>query len=337
MRRRGAEVLVLISQKQIDALATEGYADLRFERMPAIAMPPLVSLRTPGFLVRLALSIWRCWRLIGRFKADAVLGMGGFTSLPPLVAARLRGRPGFIHDSNAIPGKANRLSARFAKVVLLGLEPAKKFFPGKDARVVGTPIRTALENGADRAEALAFFGLAEGRKTIIVMGGSQGAQGVNRAAADAAKILDPERFQIVHIAGPADYDEVKAAYEGLAIPHHIAPFCHRMEFAYAAADLAISRAGASSLTELAYFALPSILVPYPHAADDHQTANAKVFTDAGAAVMMRQDDLGEGALAAEIKALLEDESRLDAIREALGKLAAKDASAQICDLIEGIG
>ena len=211
--KRGGEVLVLISEKQIDALASEGYEHLRFEKMPSIAMPGVFSLKMPGFLFAFIQSFLVCRRLIKEFGADAVLGMGGFTSTPPLAAGRWMGCPTFIHESNSIPGKANRLNARFSSAVLVGFERcADLFSSGNKVEVVGTPLRPSLVVRPDREDALAFFGLDPRKKTIMVMGGSQGARRLNELVAAGLPRFAAAGVQVLHISGPGDFELVRSSY-----------------------------------------------------------------------------------------------------------------------------
>lgn len=333
-KRRGWETLLLISEKQIDALAVQGHEDLRFEKVPAIAMPKLLSLKMLRFLWKFLQTRRHCRKLLEEFQADAVLGMGGFTSLPPVQAGRSLGMRTFVHESNAIPGKANRLTSKFCTGVLLGLEACAAHFPAGRSKVTGTPLRSGMKTTATRAEALAFFGLREGKKTILVMGGSQGARGVNRAVVEALPLLDPATVQVLHITGPGEFETLKAEYaKNPQIETSVVPFCQRMELAYTAADIAVSRSGGSSLTELSAFGLPTILVPYPTAADDHQRRNADVFTKAGAALAVEEADLGQGKLAALLTSLLDDDARRAALSAAIRKLAPENAAALVCDAV----
>ncbi len=332
---RGGEPLMLISEKEIDALAAKGYDHLRFEKLPAVGMPPLLSPKIVPFALKFLKTRSRCKALVKEFEADAVLGMGGFTSLAPLMAGRACGAKTFIHESNAFPGKANRLAARFADVVLLGMEACAGHFKGREVAVVGTPLRESMLDRPDKAAARRHFGLEEGRGTVLVMGGSQGARGVNRAVTAALAELAEAGLQVLHLSGPGDYDEVRAAYEGAAMPHHVAPFCHEMPMAYGAADVAIARSGASSLAELSAFALPTVLVPFPAATDDHQTLNARVYSDRGAALLVQESELAERSFGALLGDLFAGGgAKLEAMRGAMDACAVRDAAERVCQTIE---
>lgn len=336
-RARGWETLILISEKQIDALATEGQGDLEFKKVPAIAMPKPLSLAMVKFLWRFWKTRQHCVKLVRDFRATAVLGMGGFTSLPPAMAGKKLGLKTYVHESNAIPGKANRKTAKFCRLVLLGMEACAKYFPAGLTRVTGTPLRPSLLPPGKTEEARAFFDLPEsGRQTILVMGGSQGARGVNNAviAALPALAAAADRVQLLHITGPGEYEAVKKACEAVpGLTARVVPFCQRMELAYALADVGVSRSGASSLTELSAWELPAVLVPYPFAADDHQRRNAEVYTSAGAAIAVEEKDIAGGELGTLLLNLLEDAPRRSQLAAAMGRMAPDRAAEQICDVI----
>jgi UDP-N-acetylglucosamine--N-acetylmuramyl-(pentapeptide) pyrophosphoryl-undecaprenol N-acetylglucosamine transferase len=334
MRERGHEALIFISEKEIDALATRDRAEFRFEKLPSVGMPRLLSPAVIGFLFRLNSSIVTCKAIYKNFRPDAVLGMGGFTSTPPIFAGRRRGVPTFLHESNAIPGKANRLNARMADVVFLGFEACKKHFPNARCEVTGTPLRRALAKRIPRDEALATLGLQTDRKTLLIMGGSQGAQGLNRSIIGALPELKKMGVQIIHLTGSADEQVMDVNYKREGIPSHVAAFSRQMETLYSAADLAIARSGAASLTELSWFGLPSLLVPYPHAAENHQALNAEIFEQAGAAKVIEQAAATGENLTRILHEMLDDESRLKAMSESAKSLGMGDAAVRVVKTIE---
>lgn len=335
--RRGHEVLIFTSEKEIDALAVRDHVGkFRFEKLPSVGLPPVFSPAMLGFARGFGASVARCRRLYRAFRPDAVLGMGGFTSTAPIFAGRLLGVPTFIHESNVIPGKANRLNARIAREVLLGFaESAARFRPGARCTVTGTPIRDSLRAAPTREEAQAAFGLHEGavKKTLLVMGGSQGARGVNQAVRHALPEWQAS-LQIIHFTGRDDEASVREAYEREGVTAHVAAFCHRMQDAYAAADFAIARSGAASLCELAFFGLPSLLIPYPFAADDHQTFNAQIFTRAGAALALKEGETTGDFLAKIVLEVLKNAVKLSAMAEAARRLSPPDSAALIAETIE---
>ena len=330
---RGHEVLIFISEKDVDALATKDRTEFRFEKLPSIGLPKFFSPAILGFLKRFNDSLTPCRRLYQKFQPHAVLGMGGFTSTAPILAGWMRKIPTFVHESNAIPGKANRLNARMTDAVLLGFEDCARYFPNSRFQVTGTPIRKSLTRRIPREEALAAFGLTPERKTLLIMGGSQGAHGVNEAAIKALPLLKELPLQVIHLTGPNDEQVAAANYRREEIPAHVAAFCHQMEMAYSAADLALSRSGAASLSELSFFGIPSLLIPYPFAAENHQVLNAAIFARKGAAVVIEQDDVSVDAFAREIGALLRDTERLDAMSQSARALAPADAAECVANTV----
>lgn len=328
--KRGHEVLLLISEKKVDEQASRKYGDLDFRTVPAVAKPRSLSPKMVPFLFRLWKTVGQCRRVLREFGADAVLGMGGFTSLPPVLAGRKMGLMVYVHDSNALPGKANRLTARWCRKVLIGLEAAVKYFPKSDAVVTGTPVRRELAVLPGRGEARVVFGLAGDGPAVLVMGGSQGAKQVNTLVVEAARAMPDVQF--LHITGEFDYERVKELAEGRE-GYHVLAFCDDMASAYAACDVAVCRSGASSMTELSYVGMPSILVPYPFAADDHQTVNAEVFEAAGAAVLRQEVDLDAGGLVADLTRIIGNEVVWKGMSTQADGLAVRDAAARICDEI----
>ena len=333
LHSKGHEVMLLTSEKHIDAVATEGRSEFRIERLPGIGLPRGLSAGTLRFFWRFAAGILHCNRLLREFRPAAVLGMGGFTSTAPILAARLRGLPVFVHESNAIPGKANRLNANLAGGLLIGFKDCAKRLPKLPCTCTGTPVRRALqENQLPKPEALRSFGLTTGRKTVLVMGGSQGAAGVNVAMMEAACALGAD-YQFIHLTGAADEASVRSFYDKAGIPAWVGAFHHAMQDAYVAADLAVARSGAASLTELAYFKLPSILIPYPHAAEDHQTFNARIFSEAGAAVLLPEREANSERLAGEVRSILDDAARWGAMHAASASLSVDDAAQRVAEVL----
>jgi len=329
LKSRGCEVLLIVSEKSVDSLALEGYEHFRHERLPSVAMPSPLSPAFIRFLHRTWQSYNECRSLYRRFQPSVVLGMGGFASTAPLLAGRRLKLPTLIHESNAIPGRANLFAARFATRVLLGFAACEKLFPGRDCAVTGTPVRTSLATRIPREEALKRLGLRDDRLTLLVMGGSQGATGINEALFRSAAMLRDK--QIIHLTGEKDDRLAIANYQREAIPHYVAPFHHDMQTLYSAADLVVARSGAASLSELSQFALPSILIPYPFAADDHQTDNAKIFVEAGAAVIQRQSDIQPETFAALIGNILDHPDRRAKMSDAAEKVLPRNAAVLVAD------
>ena len=217
--------------------------------------------------------------------------------------------------------------------VLLGFEECRRHFRSARCEVTGTPIRSALLHPVEKIAALTRFGLKPGRTTLLVMGGSQGAHGINTAVGGAIPKLKSYSWQAIHLSGAKDEPVTRAAYEREGVPASVAAFHHRMEEAYGASDFAITRSGAASLAELSHFGLPAILIPYPFAADDHQTANAQIFEHAGAGVLLRESDATADTLARTISSFLESPAKLAAMSVSSRRLASDGAAGRVADTV----
>jgi undecaprenyldiphospho-muramoylpentapeptide beta-N-acetylglucosaminyltransferase len=333
LRKRGHNVLLFVSEKDVDALALKEHPEIPFEKLPSIGLPSPFSPTILGFLRRFNESLARCRSIYRRYKPQVVLGMGGFTSTAPVLAGKMRGVPTFIHESNAIPGKANKLTARMVRAVLLGFKECAPFFPKVKTEITGTPIRTGLQP-IDRKIAREKLGLNRDQTTLLIMGGSQGATGINQAMIKALPALANTGLQVIHLTGAREEKLVADNYRRANLPAFVAAFHHHMEEVYSAADLAVARAGAASLAELASFSLPGILIPFPYAADDHQTRNAEIFSRAGAAVVVKESEIQDDALAQKILEFIEDPVRLEKMSQNSRRLSSRDAANAVAQTIE---
>jgi UDP-N-acetylglucosamine--N-acetylmuramyl-(pentapeptide) pyrophosphoryl-undecaprenol N-acetylglucosamine transferase len=333
LRERGHEVLLFVSEKEIDSLALSTRSQFRFEKLPTVGLPSIYSPAIFSFMRRFIESLSRCRSIYNKFKPQVVLGMGGFTSTAPILAGRMRGVSTLLHESNAIPGKANRLAAKMVRAVLLGFKDAAQFFPKARTEITGTPIRNELKR-LDRQSARQKLGLQPDTTTMLVMGGSQGASGINQAMIKSMPLLQDAPLQVVHLSGTRDEKQVTESYRRERVPAFVAAFHHHMEEVYSAADFAIARSGAASLAEIAAFELPTILIPFPYAADDHQTRNAEIFSRAGAAIVLKESQLSPELLAQNIKEMITHPDRLRRMREKAAQLAPRDAAIRVADTME---
>ena len=330
---RGHRVMLIISEKEIDSLATQGRGEFRIERVPGVGMQSKSPVALVMFALKFRAGLGQVKALYRDFAPSAVLGMGGFTSTAPILAGRARKIPTFVHESNAIPGKANKLNGRLATRVLIGFEECAQFFPAGKCEVTGTPVRTSLIERLDKVKALAAFNLTPGKPTLLVMGGSQGAHGINQALINALPQLAGRPLQIIHLTGKQDETLMRESYAKAGLPAFVAAFSHQMQEAYSAADFSIARSGAASLTELSQFALPGILIPYPFAAEDHQTFNAKIFERAGAATLLPERETTGENLAKKLLWFLDDPVRLAAASASAAKLAPRNAAERVADVL----
>lgn len=282
----------------------------------------------------LGLGLFDAWRALGRIGPSAVVGFGGYASVPTLIAARLRRLPAMLHEQNAVLGKANRLVLGGAARV--GTSFAQTRYLDADdrrARLVGNPVREpvrALRTSPYRAP-------SEGRVIdLLVFGGSQGAASFSQVVPDAILSLPValrSRIRLVQQCRPEDIDRVRTRYAAAGIVAELAPFFADLPARLAATHLVIGRSGASTVAELATIGRPAILVPYPHAADDHQSANARAFAAAGACVVLAHADFTGAALAALLTSLFEAPRRLEAMAAAAHAAGRPDAAARLADLV----
>ena len=332
-RKRGHDVLLFISEKDVDALALKEHPEIPFEKLPSVGLPSPFSPTIFGFVRRFNESLARCRTIYRRYKPQVVLGMGGFTSTAPVLAGKMRGVPTFIHESNAIPGRANKLTARLVRAVLLGFKECAPFFPKVKTEITGTPIRTDLQR-IDRRLAREKLGLHDDMTTLLVMGGSQGASGINQAMIRSLPALAKTALQVIHLTGAREEKLVADNYRRADVPAFVAAFHHRMEEVYSAADLAVARSGAASLAEIASFSLPGILIPFPYAADDHQTRNAEIFTKADAAIVVKEAEILDDVLARRIREIIDDPERLQRMSKNSARLSSHDAANTVVETME---
>ena len=280
-------------------------------------------------LFRLPKALWQARRALRQFAPDAVVGVGGYASGPVVLMARLRGIPTAICEQNSIPGLTNKMLGKVARAVFLSFEMSRRFFKPKKVVMSGNPVRKPM------LEKLLAASAAKGpreRPQVLVCGGSLGAVAVNEIASKALIDLARERpLAIVHQTGDKGFDETVERYARAGIDADVRPFIKEMATAYQDADLIVSRAGATTVAELAIAGKPAILVPYPFAADNHQELNAAEMAEAGAALMHRQADLTPAILAEELRNLLDDEARRARMGSAMKALAKPGAAATIVD------
>jgi UDP-N-acetylglucosamine--N-acetylmuramyl-(pentapeptide) pyrophosphoryl-undecaprenol N-acetylglucosamine transferase len=310
-------------------------AGYRFHPVRAAPFRRELSLRSAAAPFIALRSVATCRPFVR--DAAAVLGMGGYASIAAVVAAQSVRVPTILHEQNAIPGLANRLLARLATAMALTFEGSGSRFPASlRTEVTGLPLRREILDVVTRREQLAdearrMFELRTGRTTILVTGGSQGALHIDRTIAEAIPLLaDRSDLQLLVLTGRAHEQIVAvAAKREMELVVRTVPFLDRMELALAVADLAVARAGANTIQELAVCSIPSILVPYPHATADHQALNAMYFEEGGGAVVVRQEDLTR--VPSIVDELLRDGQRLLAMSEAMKALAKPDAADVIAD------
>jgi UDP-N-acetylglucosamine--N-acetylmuramyl-(pentapeptide) pyrophosphoryl-undecaprenol N-acetylglucosamine transferase len=331
LRQHGCNVLLLVSPKEIDQVALKGSTGWRTVTLPAVG---LTRGNHVAFLRGLVQSYRAARVLFKKERPDAVLAMGGFTSAPPILAGRRLGAAVFIHESNSISGRANRWLSWFVNEAFIGFSDAAKRLHTRKTKTTGTPVRPQFKPAEPSAARLAL-GLDAQHPVLLVTGGSQGASGLNSLLMDALPRIAAAvpNLQLFHLSGPNDAVKVAEACAAAKIKAIVHPFFADMHVALAAATAAVSRAGASSLAELAAMRLPSVLVPYPAATDNHQYYNALAFEKTGAAVLLDQTTIPTETFAGRVIELLQDESRRDKMRAALQSWHSPQAAQQIAESI----
>ena len=311
-------------------------AGLDLRMIPPVPLPRSL---TPA-LARVPGKLWDAVRtsigILDEVKADAVVGFGGYVSLPVYLAARTRGVPVVLHEQNAVPGLANKIAATFAKVVAVT-------FPGtplRGARYVGMPLRAAISDldvAADRAGARAALGLPGEHPLLLVSGGSQGAVAINDATLAARDALLAAGVDVLHVLGPKNMTDAHVEVRDAATGATYRPvgYVDAMEQAYAAADLMVGRSGAGTVMETATVGLPVVFVPLPHG-NGEQARNATFLVEGGAGIVVPNAEFDGPRLLAEVLPLLQEPGRLAAMRERLAGLVPADAAADLAAVVLGL-
>ena len=334
---RGVQVRLMVSEIEVDQLALKGETRFDVTRLPSVGMGQRGT-------IRLLTGLWKSYRecrsQFKNYKPSAVLAMGGFTSVAPLLAGKRCGAALFLHDSNAIPGRANRWLSSWVTEAFVGFHEASHFLKSRRVTRTGTPVRDSFIAPASPSAARIALELDPTRPVLLITGGSQGARAINDAIVDSLESLSEQlpELQYLHLTGAADRQAVQLAYQRLNLSARVHPFLASMDLALSAATLAVSRAGGSSLAELAAMRVPAILIPYPSAADDHQTANAQAFAKVHAAFHLTQTEAVSGKLPDAILRLLRDPASSQQMRQGLAQWHVADSARQISNsILQAIG
>lgn len=326
---RGCEVTLVISPKEVDQAAVKNLSGMRLLTLPAVGL-------VRGGRMAFVRGFVKSYRLSAKFfrssSPSIVLAMGGFTSAPPLVAARRFGARAFLHESNSVPGRANRWLSWLVTEAFVGFPSAAERLRAKRIRLTGTPVRKEFVPG-DTRRCRAALGFNPDQPVILVMGGSQGAEGINRLVVESIppSLKRLPDCQWLHIAGAGNTAPIQEAYHAAGLKAVVYGFMPQMQNALGAATVAISRAGASSLAELAAMHLPSILIPYPAATDNHQYWNARAFADTGAANLLEQSKANSAALLALLEPLLREGPEQAEMKRKVAAWHAASAAELIAD------
>ncbi|GAA4731293.1 undecaprenyldiphospho-muramoylpentapeptide beta-N-acetylglucosaminyltransferase [Flavisolibacter ginsenosidimutans] len=288
------------------------------------------NISLPAKLVKSFLQVRRIFK---KFVPNAVIGVGGYSSFPVLRFAQAKGIPSFVHESNSFAGKSNMLLGKKATKVFVASDNMQQFFPQEKIMITGNPVRPDIVNVATVAkeEALRFFNLQPGKKTVLIVGGSLGARSINEAIENGLIELTNAGLQLIWQTGKTGaqrWEDAAAKKENV----WVSDFIKEMQYAYAAADIVVSRAGAMAIAELCVVRKPVLFVPYPFAAEDHQTVNAQNLVKKDAALMVKDSEAKEKVVST-IIALANDETKQTKLKENISALAVTDADKKIADEI----
>jgi UDP-N-acetylglucosamine--N-acetylmuramyl-(pentapeptide) pyrophosphoryl-undecaprenol N-acetylglucosamine transferase len=303
-------------------------AGYKLETLKVYGLKGMGPLRVLKALFALPAAFFTAWRLLLRYRPDVVVGVGGYSSGPVVLAAWAQRIPTAVQEQNALPGITHKILGKFVRAVFVAFDEARASFPKRKIHLIGNPIRRALMENYLRSRA------AHDRFTVLVFGGSLGARGLNTRMIEALDSLGDLKgdLRFVHQTGKDDLDRVRTAYAEKGFTAEVVEFIDDMSGAYARAELVLCRAGATTLAELTVCRKASILVPFPYATDNHQEVNAKALVDAGAALMLRESELTGPLLAEQIRSLKTDPPRLARMEKAAGLLGRPEAAKELADV-----
>ena len=330
-RRVGSSVMFVGTHRKMDSASLARYGfEPRAIHSYGIKGKSVIHLLKA--LSVLPLSCVEALALMLRFKPDLVVGVGGYVTGPVMVAARLLGKPTLIHEQNSVPGLANRMVGRLVNRICLSIPGSETYFNTAKTRLTGNPVRSQiLEVASKKMDAPSTD---KERQTLVILGGSLGAHRVNLLVLEALTSLDRGRLaklDIIHQTGTADEDTVRKGYQQAGISARVAAFFTDMAEIYGAADVLISRAGATTLAELAVLGLPALLIPYPYAADNHQQKNGEYFAAGGGAEVAVEAELTAERLTQKLLAMLDDRQRLQTMATAMKQMAHPEAAELLVD------
>ena len=335
-RNSAAEVLFVgaLGKMEMEKVPQAGYPIIG---LPIVGLQRKLSLKNLLLPFKLLSSLLKAYRVIKNFNPELVIGVGGYASGPTLKMAQFLGIPTLIQEQNSYAGKTNQLLAKKAKAICVAYPDMEKFFPKAKMHFTGNPLRSnLLQNDAQlRAEAASYFGLDLQQPTLFVMGGSLGAKTLNSTLRNGVFDLASQQVQLIWQCGKSYQSTLQTFANTLPNSVKVFPFIQRMDLAYAIADVVVSRAGALSVSELALLAKPTIFVPSPNVAEDHQTQNALSLVNRDAAYLVRDVDAQTALLPLAIK-LLNDKQQQKELSEKLGALALPNASKSIVDVCQQI-
>ncbi len=331
--------VLMSTRRPVDRIfSSDGNSAFEWETIGLQKFTPLWKWLSPPFLMQQFRAVRQIGQVFDKTRPDVVVGFGGYLSAVGVVTAWLRGVPTVIHEQNFVPGRANRFLASIAGSIAVSFPETDRFLSQKSkVEMTGNPLRIK-PGSASTKEAREAFGFDLERPVLLVMGGSQGSRSVNRLALKIWQAASPQEknaVQVLHLAGPYA-GEVEQGYQRLGgMKAVVIPFLRRMDLALASANVAISRAGATAIAEMAVMGVPSVLIPYPYAAA-HQRANAQWVEKIGGAVLLEEEGLSAEKLRGELQLLLKDPKRLSDMKHALREHADGEAAERMGELVRRV-
>ncbi|WP_457569217.1 undecaprenyldiphospho-muramoylpentapeptide beta-N-acetylglucosaminyltransferase [Desulfurobacterium sp.] len=326
--KNGDEVLYIGTERGIEYKKSELIpCEKRFINVSGVRGKTPLKMLKGGF--SLLSSTVKVISIIKQFKPERILIFGGYVSIPAGFAAKFTGVPLVIHEQNSIPGKTNKLLSKFARKILIANSYCFKFFP--EGILTGNPLREEiLECKLSKGYARSILNLDKDKFTILVFGGSQGAQFLNKIVPEALKNFENKSsIQVIHVSGEGKESGLQEKYDRLGIKALVIPFTEEPWLLYKSADVAVSRSGALALSELCYFGIPSIFIPYPYAVDDHQYYNAKPIAEKNGCFLVRQTEIDDKGLANLLKKLYTDETLRSSFSSIMKSFAIPDATLKV--------
>ncbi|MEC2074696.1 undecaprenyldiphospho-muramoylpentapeptide beta-N-acetylglucosaminyltransferase [Metabacillus fastidiosus] len=312
-------------------------AGIPFQSIEITGFKRKLSLDNIKTVIRFLKGVSDSKKMLKQFKPDVVIGTGGYVCGPVVYAAAKLGIPSIVHEQNSLPGITNKFLAKYVDKVAICFSEAEKYFPADKVVLTGNP-RASEVIGADGKKGKESLGLTNGKKSVLIFGGSRGARAINNAVLQMIPALKNKDYEVVYVTGEVHYKNVMEKIEKMSSPPNIIikPFIHNMPDVLAGIDLIVSRAGATSLAEITALGLPSILIPSPYVTANHQEVNARSLSDHDAAILLSEQALNGEVLLAQMDEILLNEQRLTQMAEASKKLGIPDAAKKLYDVMKHI-
>ncbi|UII57319.1 undecaprenyldiphospho-muramoylpentapeptide beta-N-acetylglucosaminyltransferase [Cytobacillus spongiae] len=333
-QRKDVEFLYIGTEKGLESSLVPR-ENIPFKSIHITGFKRKISFENAKTVMRFLKGVKESKRMLKEFKADVVIGTGGYVCGPVVYAASKLGIPTIIHEQNSIPGLTNKFLSRYVNKIAICFEEAKAFFPEEKVVFTGNP-RASEVLGKDGAKGRISVGLKTSSPVVLIFGGSRGAKPINEAVIKSLNELREKPYEVVYVTGDVHYESVKKEVELVGNPRnvHVKPFIHNMPEVLAGVDLTVARAGATTLAELTSLGVPSILIPSPYVTANHQEKNARSLTDKGAAKLLLEKELSSQKLVETIDEILMDKTKLFEMKASAKELGIPDAAERLFNLMK---